>query len=193
VLEAAEKLFAQKGYEATSVQEIAAEAEFSVGTLYKMFDGKEALYHRLVEMRAQEYFGEVEARMEAADGPVEQVRVALEAKLKFFESRRQFFRIFSKFIVAGRSAHTVLVSPSLSERYAEHQGHLAGVVEDGVERGLFAPHNPKLVAMILEGMTNAIIGRWVHTGETDLEEVASGELEDIVFRGLMAEEQDNGG
>ncbi len=48
ILEAAESLFAEQGFHATTVQMIADAAEFSVGYLYKHFDGKEDLYRTLV-------------------------------------------------------------------------------------------------------------------------------------------------
>jgi len=44
ILEAAERVFAAKGYETATVEEIAREAEFATGTLYNFFDGKEALF-----------------------------------------------------------------------------------------------------------------------------------------------------
>ncbi len=44
ILEAAEKLFLSKGYEETTMDEIALEAEFSKGTVYKYFISKDELY-----------------------------------------------------------------------------------------------------------------------------------------------------
>lgn len=44
ILEAAEKLFLSNGYEDTTMDEIANEAEFSKGTLYNYFTSKEELY-----------------------------------------------------------------------------------------------------------------------------------------------------
>jgi len=44
ILEAAEKLFLSKGYEDTTMDDIATDAEFSKGTLYNYFRSKEDLY-----------------------------------------------------------------------------------------------------------------------------------------------------
>jgi len=44
ILEAAEKLFLTNGYEDTTMDDIATEAEFSKGTLYNYFTSKEELY-----------------------------------------------------------------------------------------------------------------------------------------------------
>ncbi|MFC1851618.1 TetR/AcrR family transcriptional regulator [candidate division CSSED10-310 bacterium] len=49
ILTAAEKLFAQKGYPGTSMEEIAAVAEVSVGTVYFYFKNKEDLLIKLLD------------------------------------------------------------------------------------------------------------------------------------------------
>ncbi|MCI5131850.1 MAG: TetR/AcrR family transcriptional regulator, partial [Candidatus Electrothrix sp. EH2] len=52
MLEAAEQLFAEKGYHNASMQEIAEQAEFAVGTLYKFFKNKEDMYRALMVEQA---------------------------------------------------------------------------------------------------------------------------------------------
>jgi len=49
VLEAAEELFRQKGFQQTTMEEVAREAGFSVGTLYNTVRDKEELYARVAE------------------------------------------------------------------------------------------------------------------------------------------------
>ena len=49
ILDAAERVFVSKGYEAATVEEIAKGAEFSVGTLYQFFAGKRELYECVIE------------------------------------------------------------------------------------------------------------------------------------------------
>ena len=44
IIEAAEKLFLSKGYEDTTMDQIATESEFSKGTLYNYFNSKDELY-----------------------------------------------------------------------------------------------------------------------------------------------------
>ena len=49
IVDAALGLFAEHGYEGTSVRMIADQAEMSIGLLYNYFDGKQALLHALFE------------------------------------------------------------------------------------------------------------------------------------------------
>jgi AcrR family transcriptional regulator len=49
ILVAAEKLFRDRGYTETSIEEIAGEAEVSIGTLYRYFSSKSGVMHELVQ------------------------------------------------------------------------------------------------------------------------------------------------
>ena len=56
LVDAAATVFAQKGYEAASVAEIAAEAGYTVGAVYSNFPGKRALFEAVFAQKADEQF-----------------------------------------------------------------------------------------------------------------------------------------
>jgi AcrR family transcriptional regulator len=66
IIDAAERLFAVTGYEATSTNQIAAEAHTSIGSLYQFFPNKEAILRALVA-RSQEQMREVLEGVFASD------------------------------------------------------------------------------------------------------------------------------
>ncbi|MFW6457010.1 MAG: TetR/AcrR family transcriptional regulator, partial [Planctomycetota bacterium] len=88
IIEAAEKLFSHQGFHATSMQEIAEAAEFSVGSLYKMFDSKEDLYRQIVKSRTEQYCEEAYARMDDESTPADKIRAVIDCKLDFFDDHR---------------------------------------------------------------------------------------------------------
>ena len=49
ILEAALLLFSSKGFHTVSMQDIASESEFGVGTLYNFFESKEQLFVELMK------------------------------------------------------------------------------------------------------------------------------------------------
>ena len=61
ILDAAERLLIQRGVEGTTMEDIARESEFAVGSLYKHFRSKEELVEVLVLRHAEEFFDRVEA------------------------------------------------------------------------------------------------------------------------------------
>lgn len=50
IIESAERMFAEKGYEATSIQDIADDCSIAKGSLYKFFPSKEDLYIEIMEV-----------------------------------------------------------------------------------------------------------------------------------------------
>jgi AcrR family transcriptional regulator len=61
LLDTAELLFAQQGYEATSLRDIAAAANIQQPGLYKHFESKDALYHRVLQRALQPLADEMDA------------------------------------------------------------------------------------------------------------------------------------
>jgi AcrR family transcriptional regulator len=61
ILDAAERLLLQRGVEGTTMEDIARESEFAVGSLYKHFRSKDELVEALVLKHAEEFFDRVEA------------------------------------------------------------------------------------------------------------------------------------
>ncbi len=53
ILESAARAFARKGFHGTSIDDVAREAGMSPSSLYRYFDGKEALYRALVNNIAE--------------------------------------------------------------------------------------------------------------------------------------------
>lgn len=56
-LEAATEAFSRNGYDATSLQDIVAEAGGSLATLYRMFGNKEGLFQAVIDRKFQSVFG----------------------------------------------------------------------------------------------------------------------------------------
>jgi len=60
ILQSAIRLFAEKGYQATSIQDIADDCSIAKGSLYKVFASKEELYISILEKRQQDMIHAVE-------------------------------------------------------------------------------------------------------------------------------------
>ena len=71
ILEAAERLFAERGFAATSVRDIVGEADSSAPSLYHFFGSKEKLLVELIDERHRVYCDELEADLALAKTPFE--------------------------------------------------------------------------------------------------------------------------
>ena len=80
VLEAAEQVFAERGFEQAKVQEISKLAGLSMGTIYGLFPGKTELFRALLEDRGREVLDLVR-EVTARNGPA---RATLDALIELY-------------------------------------------------------------------------------------------------------------
>src|SRR6266480_5459621 len=95
ILDAAERHFLARGYEATKVDEIAADADVAVGSIYNHFGSKEGLYAALLE-RALDTFLAYMAEEEQDDlSSVERVLAVMGRLARFARERPGEMRVLS--------------------------------------------------------------------------------------------------
>jgi AcrR family transcriptional regulator len=85
LVEAAGRLFGQRGYDATRLGDVAAAAGVTKPILYRHFDSKKALYLTLLE-RHREDLGDFAAEIPAEGSAEDRLRAVLEIWLRYVES-----------------------------------------------------------------------------------------------------------
>jgi len=160
ILDAAETVFVRKGYHTATVEEIAHEAEFAVGTLYNFFQGKDDLYAHVVGKIAQDFMEALEARVLSLDDPEQAIAALIELRLTHFDEHRGFFRVFFETSPGGRVDPVRALPPQcvgLYDRYIEAVSKLFG---QGVSRRVFTEGDPLYLTLCLEGIINAFVSYW---------------------------------
>ena len=186
MLEAAEAVFAEKGYHEAGVQEIADRAECSVGYLYNLFENKTDLYGELIDLRAAEFIADVRERMAAQDGALAKLQAAIVTKVEFFRRRKQFFRIHAQLHTSARVEGPMALPVKARERYRAYMEDLAAVFSQGIRDGVVVDLDPTVLVQCLEGLTNSAIAQWVHKG-SPLEDLPEAEiLQRVFFEGILA-------
>ena len=91
LLDVGRSLFAQKGFDATSVEEIAARADVSKPVVYEHFGGKEGLYAVVVDREVRALLDGIRGSL-TGGGPRELVEQAACAFLDYIEDHTEGFR-----------------------------------------------------------------------------------------------------
>lgn len=161
ILLAAEKLFAAKGFFPTTMSEIAQEAEFGTGTLYKYFKSKEDLYFTLIDEKTAEINSSVKAELSKKMSATERIEKMLRIQFEFFERNRDFFRIY----ISERSRFEWAVKENLGkgihEKMVAYIYLLAQVMKQGIKEGAFKPKEPLDLAHALVGIVNSFVFEWL--------------------------------
>jgi len=79
VLRAAVKLFSEKGYYTTTIQQIAKEAGVSIGLIYQYFGDKDDVLFLSLKLVLESYEKEIPLRLEGIEHPVERLCLAVRA------------------------------------------------------------------------------------------------------------------
>jgi AcrR family transcriptional regulator len=167
---AAIELFAERGYEATTVADIAARAGVTERTFYRQFaDKREVLFGDPVEFNG--LFTAAIAAAPPAASPLEAAEAALAAAGPFFAERRDW---------AARRGAVVAATPALLEREAVKRAQLT----EAVAGALLLRGTPQATAALVAELTVIAFfqafARWLAAeDEADLGVLARGVLAEL--------------
>ncbi|MGN6753357.1 MAG: TetR/AcrR family transcriptional regulator [Intrasporangium sp.] len=146
-------LFADKGFEATTVEEVASRAKVSKPVVYEHFGGKEGLYAVVVDREIQSLLGRITTALDEGTSARNLLERATMALLDYIESSTEGFRILVRDSPPGQSTGSFA---SLLGDVAAHVEHLLAV--EFKARGL-DPKSAPIHAHMLVGMV-ALTGQW---------------------------------
>ena len=166
MLEAALKLFAEKGYHSVSMNEIAQEAEFAVGTLYKFFENKEALYKALVLEQAGKFHTAVARAIKEPGDGIDKIRNYVRVKGEVFISNAPMMRLY--FAETNGVSFNVKAGLDTEIRvlYENTLQGLATVFRTGIKKRHFKNiADPYYLAVALDSIVNAFLFLWMDNPE----------------------------
>ncbi|MGZ6142317.1 MAG: TetR/AcrR family transcriptional regulator [Myxococcales bacterium] len=148
---AAEEVFASKGLREARMEEIAARAGVSVGTVYNHFEDREALLGELIESRRIELARQLDnALAGCAQEPFEaQLRAFALTVFTHFESHRQFLTIMLESDTARATAP--------SEAMREIRARIETLVRRGLQKRALQNVRPALLPSMLVGAIKAVL------------------------------------
>jgi len=180
IVDAAQKVFFEKGLQSATMDDIADSAELSKGTIYLYYKSKEDLYLAVV-MRGMLLLEDIcGAKLQSESEPVRALLSLMEAYLEFFRAHREYFRMFQ-----------FLQTPQFHKQASEEMKEACLAIsrktwnmaihwiQRGIDDGLFAPDlNAGEVAVILWSSATSLMTRmdtptdmWKNKMEIDLERV----------------------
>lgn len=155
MLDAALAVFAEKGYDGATLDEIAERAEFGKGTLYNYFpDGKESILFALLDEMFDGMAGLVHDHFDAVEGDERSARDHFRDLIAtllhhFTENRDTFFLLIKEAQRLMLTEHQH--GPSLHRRRDEAMEALVDPIARAVESGEFRPFPPVVIAHMLMG------------------------------------------
>lgn len=159
-------VFAKRGFEAASLEEIADRAKVSRPVLYEHFGGKEGLYAVVID-REMEYLVRRIAEAIATGSPRERLEAAALAFLSYVKDHPDGFAILTHDAPVTTAGGGM---SSLLNDVAERVGH---VFAASFKNAGYDPKSAPIYAHALIGMVTFVGQWWTETRKPSVEEVAS--------------------
>lgn len=182
LLETALQLFRQKGYHATSMQDIADSMGLRKASLYHYIDAKEDLLVAIYRRTIAEYSERIRA-ISAGPGPASQrLAQAIKAHLESIISHADMFAVY---LYENRSlppAHQEAVRAASRD----YRRRFEDIIREGIAAGEFKAVDPHVAALLILGACNWLPQWYSPSGKMSTDEI-TGLFTEVLLRGLMAQ------
>jgi AcrR family transcriptional regulator len=151
LLDAAEEVFGAKGFHDTTLKEVAELAEFSVGSVYSIFENKEDLFLQVFLRRGEQLLPAMEEVAASDEPPVDQLRRLVDLEVGFFREHRHFARLYL------RSSPTTSLPPlpvyeGFKANFERAMKLQADVFRRGQKLSVLREGDPYVLARMLSGI-----------------------------------------
>ena len=156
---AAKRVFAQRGFNRATMEDIAQEAELSPGTLYLYFKSKDELYASL-SLRLLQF---LQIRLEHVDNEVEQEP---DAKLQALMAAMHDVYEFDPLVIINMfhlqsSENLMNLSPDLLDQIKDLSrrslGTMAKIIDEGIKQDKFLDRHPVAVADVFWSLFSGVV------------------------------------
>lgn len=181
----AARLFREKGYRATSMQDIARELGIQKPSLYYYISSKEDLLREIANVTMNMLISEIERIAFSPMSSKEKIEAIVLSHLKLISDHLELFTVSLREINPVNAGSFWEEVVSLRDKY---ENYVRGIIRVGKESGQFRKDlDEKLTGFALLGMLNWAI-RWFNPlGERTPEEIARAWI-DLLLYGMLAKE-----
>ena len=180
ILDAAERVFGEEGYEATKVQRIAAEAGVSLTTLYSVLQSKWEIYRAVHRRRLAEVMSLAQGIVRKDMSSLDTLIAGTRMQLAFFMARRDFTKMQLKEVTAW-STIGLLRSPEQIEALGAGLQLFSDLFRQGIKDGYLIDDDPELMARIVIASQQVRLGMWMDRGcQEDPDRVADAALRHLL-------------
>ncbi len=184
VLNAAEQVFAESGYDGATIRDIAARADVAVGSVYRVFEGKTELYLAVHQRHSEELVAR-SAKVAAADTDVWQKMLdGASVTVSYLCEHTNYLRILLH--QATSWSQDSQQNDIQAQQWAAGHQILSQTIATGIKEGPIRDGDPDRFARLVMAIYQAILGDWLLNGQKQSPAEVVAEIQDLLRRLLVA-------
>ena len=180
IFETSMKLFAEKGYDATSIEEITATVGVAKGTLYYHFSSKEEIFNFLVEEGVKLLKNSIEIKTQKLEKTMDKLKAIILIEIKVMLKYEDFMTILLSQIWGKEPRNNIC------KKYVfEYEQIIEQIVKEGIEKGEIIGADSEIIATEIFGVIWSSLAYKLKLGnKMDIKQLYV-EYEKTILRGLQ--------
>ena len=191
ILDSAERLFAQYGFEGVSLDSIATAVGISRHNLLYYFPSKEALYRRVLD-RVLDRWLDCMAAISVSDNPQEALSAYIAAKLRFSREHPAGSQVFTREVIAGAPRYATVIEERVAPMLREDLKTLEKWANEGRIARIDFTHLMFLIWSVTQGYADLAPQFAMLLGKPKLDDKDFAMAESVLTRLVMAGLRDGG-
>jgi len=183
ILEAATAVFAEKGFDRATMEDIADAVGINKATIYLYFDSKDALIRAIAEALFARELAGLRAAHELPGGAIQRLAAYYEALIAEDAEVLPLMPLLYEFYALGLRREDVRAV--IADFIRQSAGLLEAIIQEGIDSGELEPTDARQAARALDALLSGTILHWVYTPEEiDVDELLRYAVR-LVFQGLL--------
>lgn len=155
ILDAAEEIFARKGFHEATIKEIATRAEFSVGAVYSFFENKDDLFVQIYLRRGGEFMDGMRTLLAAGHDPLAQLLRLATFQIEFFREHANFGRLFLRASGVTLGDLESKIDRAVADNFVEAMNLQSKLLRQGQDSGSLREGDPDVLARLFSGLVSS--------------------------------------
>jgi AcrR family transcriptional regulator len=186
IIDAAARVFREKGYDGATLRDIAKEAGLLPGSLYYHIRSKEELLRLIVEQPIRDLHAHLEEIVVSEASPAQKLAQALATQLRAFDMHYPYLFVHIHNVLRVDTMH-----PDMQKRAKRYEEFWQQILTQGVKIGEFPPDlDVKVTAFAIIGMCNWMHRWYRRDGRLSIEEIVQ-QFGRLVLGGLYRPPQND--
>jgi len=160
ILRAAMDVFSEQGYAGAKLDDIAARAELSKGSIYNHFTNKKDLFLNVIEWGEHQLLHQIREARKRCDTTRDVIEHTLRVYFRFFEKRESFFRV----LIQEKYNFHDEIKTHFMKLFHENLKEFESDIEQGIQNGVIRDVDPHSSALMVNYIVNGLFIDWMHSG-----------------------------
>jgi AcrR family transcriptional regulator len=155
IMEVAVTLFAEKGYEGTSIRDLAHAADVNIAMINYYFGSKEKLFVALLETKARFMREKIDSvQNDLSLSEIDKIHQIIDGYVNRFLSQPAFHRVLQQeLLVTNRE----LLHQNVIELFTKNTQDVVSIIEKGIRKKIFKKVDPQLLFASIIGTINQVM------------------------------------